>query len=434
MGIWWRRQAALILGNVAWLAGCSGGSGAPVTSPYSETAPVTTVAFSGSVVRAETRFLGYGKKALRASVIDPVQAREVWGMTVDGGDDGVLPLPDFEGLAFRRGRDLRIEGRDGNARSFAPMSFDLGHSAHARATATYAFVSRDGTRLKVVRYLGAGRWQDDEMSLPWTESREGPDLENPPLAVAALTGDGTKLLVWRPETGDYAVYAAANAGDALAGPVATCAGEGAQEGRFRAMVVDEGMSVLYAGDRTGHVIAIAYDTCTALASRPAMTLPAATPVTGLEVAGPGQIDATQVGSAMTRVAFDGTAFGAVIPYTGLCPYPAGAVPGGNGRLLVTCYEPHDFDPAQAKSAAAAPAVISYDRAFLMVVSTESHQAERTLAIDPTAGLAGTAVDATTHAAYFLRDSALGILDTYDLQSGGQTTVKGMFVRNILESP
>ncbi len=432
------------LGLAAGLAGLLATSGCSSTK-LTGTAPVdgyngqsllTLVGFTGSVVRTEKRFAGYSKTARRISLIDPSGEREVWGRQLDGAYDLTMPLPNYSGVALLQGNTLSLASPDA-IRTFTPIEFDVGYFARAQNAATYVAVSQDATKFHVIRQLAGGDWQEETILSPWEDESgySAPPAEEPPLAVALLSGDGSQMVLFRPADGRYAYFRAADAGQKIEpDAVGLCPGDGdGTPGRanFRTIAFDDGQNLVYTGDKRGRISVFdpKLETCTTVANRPVLNLGDGLALTDINVVSGGKVLVTQAGARAHSLSVTAAGFQDVVSYTGLCDYPLGALPAGKDSLAVVCFAPENFDPVAEKSTA--PARVNYRSVAVQLVNVATGLPTKTLplALD---GVAGMALDGDSARILTLKDSAIGVLDVLDLKTGASHSKKGLFLGGILD--
>lgn len=405
------------------------------TTPFQQDY-LTLVGFTGSIVKREKRFSGYSKAAGRISLIDPSTESEVWGRQISGTYDLTAPLPDYTGVALLSGQNLKIV-LEHEERTFTPVEFPIGYVARAADAATYAFVSKDGLSVHVVRQIPGGSFQEETFAWPFATppSFSTPPGDDPPQGVALLSANGSQLIFFHPSDGSYAYYSANDAaGPIEATPKKTCTGvaPSAAPGPalYRALAFDHESSLLVAGDSKGNVSLFdPQGACVAPADRPGQSLGDGLPIIDITVSSKGRYAVTQVGGRLHT--FGGTLAGLTDVRTveGVCSYPLGALPVGPDGMALVCVDAQDLGTAEQK--AAAPASVKYSEVSVELVSfvTGGSIFKRVLDVD---GTAGAALDPDLSRILILKDSSIGILNVLDLSTGEQHSRKGLFLGGILD--
>ncbi|MCG6970100.1 MAG: hypothetical protein LJE85_10070, partial [Gammaproteobacteria bacterium] len=186
----------------------SDGTGDITPPPPSTENYLRATAFSGNVLKLESRFISYSKKANRVSIIDPLQEIELWGKPA-AGFDFALALPDFQGGSLFSAD--RVVIMSGDEQKTFTLTNEYLHTASAIQNAAYSLASADGQSFEIIRSTGAGLWQHETFGVPWDAI--DPQLTAPPqgqpvLLVTHFNDSGTRLTAFAPSDGRYAVFEA----------------------------------------------------------------------------------------------------------------------------------------------------------------------------------------------------------------------------------
>lgn len=409
------------------LSGCGGAAAVnggnadrPGTDPVGTSDPTARISFSANPVRIESRMLSYAPQIGRLSLIDPDQARELWGIEVPGFDFAIA-FPDLQGAALFDDQTVQVVA--GEDRRTFPLLQPYTHTAAAAESLAYAVASTSGEELEIVRYLGsAGRWQHEVLVVPWINGGSSSPQDQPPLLASLFNANGTQLVAFRPADGAYTVFSAADEANVMRATGRNCAGDGIgtpEMATYRSFAWDEALGVVYAGDRNGKVYAFdPTGSCIANNTLPFISLSVGA-VTHLDVTAPGELNALQDNGQLHQLRFNGTSFDEDVTNVSTgCNYPDGSISLGTNLHLITCL----IESAPGSGRYQYKEYRTLDLAAGALVSRYifDWQEAKNVVIDPTRRLM-----------FRMEDNALGVLLRYDLASGSVTEQRGLFLDGIL---
>jgi hypothetical protein len=421
---------------------CSGGAdytsqGDVVPPPPSSDNYLRPTAFSNNVLKLESRFVSYSKKADRVSIIDPLQEIELWGRTATGFDFA-LALPDFQGASvFATDRVLILSGDQ--QKTFS-LTTDYRHMAAADQYAAYSMASADGQSLEVIRSLGAGLWQHETFNVPWeaidpqlTSAPQG----QPALLVTHFNDNGTRLTAFAPADGRFAIFEAQSTADSLENTDTWCVGDGVgtpDNATFLSLAWDRTMGAYYAGDKNGNLYAMDPSAgCIDIAGLHQIALPESSPVIQIAVLSPGRLgviqDESDAAGSLRIVNYDGVGFSLTpVVFDNICDVPLGSMLLAGEYIAVMCTResellvPEDTVP-EAKDAWIDP------RSYV-VYNIDSGAVIHQATIDK-ASSAGAAIDPNTAVLYRMLEGGFGHLEITNLLSGQTRQSQGLYIKDIL---
>lgn len=395
--------------------------------------PLARLAFTGGILQSDSRLLGYSRQTGRLSLVDPLQPAEVWGASLPGYDFAVAH-PDLHGASvFAPGRVSVVDDRQGRRDFTLPLAY--AHVASAAQAVAYSLAADDGAHFMLLRFLGAGQWQQETLSVPWADSLAvvgSLPVNQPVLLASVFDASATLLVVFAPADGRYAVYQAADTGSTLNFTGKACAGNGLgnpEQAYFRSLEWDEDRRVFYLGDIHGRIYAVdPLAACVDWQNPPVLALANTTAVSRITVYEPGQLAVTQSEGPLTLVNYDTGGFATTAgPYSTGCRLPFGALPAGTEHLLVFCV---GFDSrGQAVAPTTGPGDPNIDPARYLLLRRADGGLSMVATEDaPTAGIA---VDSGNAVLYRLFAGAFGRFESIDLLTGERRLNKGLFIPDLL---
>lgn len=422
----------ILLSILLLLYGCSadgGSDGTGIILPPSTNNFLKPTLFSGNVLRFETRFVSYTKKANRVSIIDPINETETWGKAASGFNFAVH-LPQFQGASLFA--DDKVVVMSGDDQQSFNLSVNYAHTSSAMQTASYGMASLDGGSFEVIRSLQGGSWQHETFSVPWGEIDPGitqPPQDQPVLLVTYFNDSGSELTVFAPLDGRYTQYVQNSNSGELEYTGNWCAGDGIGtpgDATFRSLAWDENEKIYYAGDKNGSLYALDPSaSCVPVASLPQLAMPDALPITHISLLETRQLAVIQdeqgVPGMLTIVGFDGSVFtlGALM-IDDLCDAPLGAMKLGSDYLVAMCAE-----------TAANPQDLSIDPRRYITVDVLTGTVVNTRVIERNT-TAGVAVDPGSATLYRMLEGGFGNLEISNLITGHTRKTVGLYIKDILE--
>jgi hypothetical protein len=399
-------------------------------------------AFSNNVLKLESRFISYSKKANRVSIIDPLQEIELWGRTAPGFDFA-MALPDFQGVSLFSTE--RVVIMSGDEQKTFNLAYDYVHTASALQYAAYSLASADGQSFEVIRSIGAGLWQHETFNVPW--GAIDPQLTAPPQGQAVLLAThfndtGTRLTAFAPADGRYAVFEASSPSENIATTSAWCAGDGVgtpDNVTFTSLAWDEVMQTYYAGDKNGNIYALDPSAgCMDIANLINITMPESTPVAQISLLSPGRLGVIQddIGAAgsLRIVNYDGDGFNfsfnlEAMVFNNICDVPLGSMVLAGEYIAILCTQEMELEvPVDTNPT---PDDARIDPRSYVVFDMQSGTLINQASIDKQTS-SGVAIDPNTAMAYRMIEGGFGHLEITNLLTGDSRKTLGLYIRDILD--
>jgi len=379
--------------------------------------PLAPLAFNSDVLSPAPRFASYSNQSARASIIDPDARVEVWGFQASGFEYGV-PHVNFGGLSLFSDTQVYVVTPTTN------KTIDVneyGHIAVAKIGINYAFSSKAGNEMEVIRSLGNNQWQQEVFELPWVTTQDEIDLEelSSLTLISFFSEDSNTLYVFNPFDGKYLKLSASDNNMPLAVDGAYCDGNGntSVDAIFRSIIFDEINNIFIAGDGRGILTQIQLDSgCHDYTNSITHQLTVNEPILSINSRSPTDLLITQSNNNLSFINYSISQFITNSAFNALCLLPVGSLSLNTDLSLITCL----------------PGGLSnYDinRPYYQVFSQVVSNVVLEINVDDT--FSGVGVDANNLKLYRMLDSSLGVLQTIDLLNGNIEKNTGVFLNNLL---
>ena len=412
-------QFFLIIVMCHLLIACSESDSSSASFQVSNTTidPLASLAFSADVINPEPRFASYSAVAARASIIDPVNKKEIWGFQAPGYNYAA-PHADFSGITLFASQKIKVATPSSEKTFFLESQYD--HIAISKTGIGYALSNASGTELEIIRSLGGGQWQQEKFSTPWPEMTNESKFEGNVSAslISLFSNDGNTLIIFNPADGKYMFFYAVDSSSKLQPDISFCDGNGNTDSAnvFRELIFDETNNLLIAGDGKGTLTQIDLNNgCHDYASSTTLSLGISEPILNINQISTGELIVTQYGNNIHFIGHALNLFNITASYSTLCTLPVASLTIDNNLTLITCL------PGNKSG-------FDIENPYYQLFSKNT--TEPILDFIFSDKFSGVGVDTLNLKLYRMLESSLGVLQILDLEDGKIEIYKGIFLDNI----
>jgi len=399
---------------IPFILSCSGGlplANAPNTNDSRD--QLAVLAFSTSLIRPQELFISYSKRAGRASIIDPINKVETWSIQQPNYKFAVSHS-NFEQVSLISNFSLFVHTSDAS-KKFS-LQFQSSHISYASDVLTFAFASIDGDKIHVIKSLGNGQWQEETFAIPWTV-----DLMSQHKLVSLYKNDGSELIVFNPTELAYWRLQSSDTNTHLSAVDSFCVGksENSTLGAAYYLKQDNENNILFVATDKGNIISINLtENCSDIPNSPAISLGDTSPIYSINLLGNNEMIVSQENQQISHLTYD---INGIVnlqsEYDSHCKTPLNTLSLSNNNLLISCVKRDD-------------GIINEDSIFYQLIDVSTNQLINSF--HPVDTFAGIGIDSENLIMYRMRESALGILETINLQTSESTLTKGLYLDNLLE--
>ena len=392
------------LGALLFATGCTGGPSLNGGQPH-----LINITNSNSFLGIQRRFVNYSRNAKRASLFDSQLETEVLGYFV--GDDivGAMGFADNTALGVYSPSQFTVLAREGSV-SFAVD----GWQTLATTGSAIVFANTTGTQAQILRYKSNGQWQNSKLIATNSSGITSTKL------LPILKSDGNRLLLLFPETGALSIFTASTAAEDISSSGLSC-NLGATS-MWSAYYYDSAINLLYLGNQAGVVyrLDLTGSICPTMVNK--INLSTATGVSGLtKFARVGEVlVATQEDGNVSLINVAGSTLSLSKTFTNLCSYPVFPSEGKADQLAMLCL-------SSAKTKAVFEVEYQAASFFLYDLSAEKTNFDVPIQLDR---LATFAIDGDLGKLFFVKNSALGSMDIYSLETFSSRSKNGFWISDI----
>jgi hypothetical protein len=376
------------------------------------------IGLARSFLSSEKRFVSYGRRSGRLSVVTPEEPREVWGQDLPGYQD-FFTLPQVAGAALWNEKKLYITEQNA-AQSFEIATFTRYAQAASNSLA-FTFVKSSGDSFKIIKQLSDQSWQVENFEPEWPLSSSSTGLYE---LVTSLSPSGRQLMALDLFGNAFDLHKE-DSGGRLTPVLEDCTTFTAitPNDNFRALRWSQDETAIYLGTRQGNIHQLkTADTCAGQDAIPEIALPQAHAILDIQEDKNQQLFVSQPG-LITQV--DSRTWSIVASTPTSCQLPMGALALDDSHLLIACLVPSEtVDPAQVPLALPLQDEIQY------IVQEFSQGEERIFTFQDSA-IGGLAIDVETRRLHMMSGSRLGFLETYDLLTGDRKVSSGLLIDGVL---
>ncbi len=378
------------------------------------------ISFSSYLFENGPRIVSYSKRFDTLSVIDADALKPVYQRKVSSKYNGVLALPGSDGALLFSKTQFLISAPEGEE-IYKHDIGNIGWYDLAVQVPAYVFAGMNGDDFFILRNKSPGSWQAESLGEPWGDAAEATANELvPPALFADLSDDGSKMLLFRSYSGQYATYEAATANSdmnlATACP-GDATGDPATE-KFRSMIYAPDLGVAIVGDKEGQLFYFNPISCIDIASWNTLSLPDAAPIQAIQYFGGSVFAALQSGGKMTLLTFAANTLTITSKFE-VCQHPYAASKLVGGQYSVGCVEPALKSPASINET---PLLFQYSQILVETYAPNKSKLS-TFSLDGDV-VSGNAIDVEASKVYVVRDSSVGRIDVSNLLTGETITSKG----------